>query len=233
MIKEKITLRLKKEEEKLLNMRAALDSMPKGKLYIRHRNEKCYFTLYFDARETSITKDKVLIEELLAKETLEKRIKISTIVCEQLSSMSKKMPDDLSHNKELLLWQNSDYEKLEYKSEQLKYVTLRGDKVRSKSERVIANMLFKNKIAYRYEPAFYIEEKTFYPDFLIKTLDGEYIVWEHFGLMDNEEYYLHAINKIRKYRQAGFVQHKNLICTWEDDLLDPSNLEDILLKFLF
>ncbi len=36
------------------------------------------------------------------------------------------------------------------------------------------------------------------------------------------------VRKIKTYRKKGYMQHTNLICTWEEDLLQVKQLEEIL-----
>ncbi len=60
--------------------------------------------------------------------------------------------------------------------------------VRSKSEVIIANMLFEREIAFEYEKPLYAPDGTFYlPDFTI-LWRGERYYWEHLGLLEREEY---------------------------------------------
>jgi len=48
-----------------------------------------------------------------------------------------------------------------------KFLTLKGEKVRNKLEKDIADILFKYKIPYQYEALVHIGDKFFFPDFLI------------------------------------------------------------------
>ena len=60
--------------------------------------------------------------------------------------------------------------------------------VRSKSEVIIANMLFEREIAFEYEKPLYARDGSFYlPDFTI-LWRGERYYWEHLGLLVREEY---------------------------------------------
>jgi DNA helicase IV len=51
------------------------------------------------------------------------------------------------------------------------YVTLNGDHVRSKSERVIADWLYRHKIQYEYEPRVNFKDFEFQPDFYLPEAD--------------------------------------------------------------
>lgn len=69
--------------------------------------------------------------------------------------------------------------------------TLSDYMVRSKSEVIIANMLFDRGIPFKYEVPLFAPDGTFYlPDFTI-TWNGEEWYWEHLGLMEYENYRNH------------------------------------------
>lgn len=69
------------------------------------------------------------------------------------------------------------------------YSTSKGDKVRSKSEVIIANLLYENNIEYEYEKElFYEGGKCIRPDFTIKLANGKEIYWEHLGMIGVESY---------------------------------------------
>lgn len=98
-----------------------------------------------------------------------------------------------------------------------RYRTLRGEYVRSKSEMLIANLLFAMGIPYRYEPRVVLGGREVSGDFWVRSrLNGKEYYWEHYGMLDNEEYAEQAAEKQRKYRAAGFRLGKNLIETYED-----------------
>ena len=67
--------------------------------------------------------------------------------------------------------------------------TVRGESVRSKSEVIIANLLYANGIDYRYEEPLEIDGVTKYPDFTIEDDNtGERFYWEHLGMLSDEGY---------------------------------------------
>ena len=116
----------------------------------------------------------------------------------------------------------SQWEKVSYKGRSFDdittvYISDKGERVRSKSELIIANALFHSKIPYRYEyPLFVKGTGEFHPDFLcLNPHTGCEILWEHFGLMDDATYRNNAISKLAKYSEAGFVPGKNFIYTME------------------
>lgn len=79
--------------------------------------------------------------------------------------------------------------------------TLTADMVRSKSEVIIANMLFERGIRFIYEEKLAAPDGTFYlPDFTI-LWNGELWYWEHWGRMDEEKYRNHRTEKVEWYKK--------------------------------
>ncbi|MGN0168972.1 MAG: ATPase [Acetatifactor sp.] len=119
-------------------------------------------------------------------------------------------------NEELWKWQNDNYERCKKHEEALVIKGTQGKLLRSKSEAIIDMLLYKNKIPFRYEEKLVLEGITMYPDFVIRhPVTGEYFYWEHFGMMDEEDYRNHACNKIKLYCKNGIIPSVNLIMTYE------------------
>ena len=95
-----------------------------------------------------------------------------------------------------------------------------GMLVRSKSEAIICNLLNQYSIEYVYEGRMELrDEKGFKvirkPDFTITTKKGT-LIWEHLGLLDNDEYFETNASKLRLYWRNGFVLNENLIVTVDE-----------------
>ena len=108
-------------------------------------------------------------------------------------------------------------------------MTARGDRVRSKSEALIANLLFSNDQLYLYEKPLYLDKKLYavFPDFTILRLrDMKELYWEHFGMMDDPDYLNAAIKKISDYIANGIIPGRDLICTFESSRV-PLSSEDV------
>lgn len=119
-------------------------------------------------------------------------------------------------SQELIKWANADYPTNHNHPESLVCNGSNGKKVRSKSETIIDQALYFNKIPFRYECALQLPFATFYPDFTIRhPKTGETFYWEHFGLMDDPEYCKHTCSKINSYVAAGIIPNINLIMTFE------------------
>ena len=125
------------------------------------------------------------------------------------------LPDHLTST-DAEQWANASYEKLSYRPTDLKHPTARGEKVRSKSEMIIANSLYSSGIPYRYEALVLIGGEPYYPDFMIlHPITQKIVLWEHFGIMDSSEYLERFIQKISTYCRYGYIPSQNLICTFE------------------
>ena len=102
-----------------------------------------------------------------------------------------------------------------FRPEELIYTTLRGEKVRSKSEAVIADALYRHGIAYAYEKPLAADNRT-HIDFTVENnIHGFPIYWEHFGIMNNSNYVKSFLEKKAYYANLGIIENKNLIATFE------------------
>ena len=114
-------------------------------------------------------------------------------------------------------WQEHTYHGLEYKGDAVEFYTLRGERVRSKSELIIADMLEREKIPYHYEcPIFLNGYGEVYPDFTVLNVKNrKEFYWEHMGMMEDPIYAEKAMKKIRTYEQNGYYVGRDLILTFE------------------
>lgn len=102
--------------------------------------------------------------------------------------------------------------------ENLVYSTDNGDRVRSKSEMMIANLLSAMQLPYQYEKPLHLNGKTVFPDFtILDTVSRTEVYFEHFGLMDQEDYRTAALQKIVNYEKAGFVAGKDFLFSFESE----------------
>jgi len=123
-------------------------------------------------------------------------------------------------------WSGYKYQGKDFAEEAAELYTDQGERVRSKSELIIANILCKNNIPYRYEcPVELKGYGTVYPDFTILDVKRrKEILWEHLGMMDDPVYAEQAVRKIQSYMANGFYPGDNLILTAETRL-QPLNLK--------
>ncbi len=95
--------------------------------------------------------------------------------------------------------------------------SLRGEYVRSKSEKIIADYFYNNNIPYQYEPKFGVADyKNVFPDFVILNLrERRTVYWEHLGRCGEAGYAIKNFNKIMDYEEQGLILGDNLIITVE------------------
>lgn len=118
--------------------------------------------------------------------------------------------------------------------------TSRGERVRSKSEVIIADTLARLGIPYRYEFPLKLKKNKsqcilVHPDFtcLNVRLRREFL-WEHLGMMDSPDYAHAAILKMTMYRDNGYFEGERLILSMEasDNPLSPQDVEILAREFL-
>ena len=133
-------------------------------------------------------------------------------------------------------WLSFKYEGKPGYDEGLTHTTDRGEKVRSKSEKIIADKLYALGIPYRYEYPVHIKGYgTVYIDFVILDVKTrKEIYYEHFGKMDDPDYINKNLPKLQSYPQNGIVLGKNFIATFESSKhpFDISTLEIMLQELL-
>ena len=118
-------------------------------------------------------------------------------------------------------------------AEHLIHRTEKGHLVRSKSELVIANMLYQMEIDYEYERVCDGTTKPgrLRPDFSFVKPDGDLIVWEHLGMLDRPDYKRGWDWKRNWYEQNGFAKGERLFTSTEvaGQGLDSTELRAIAL----
>jgi hypothetical protein len=119
---------------------------------------------------------------------------------------------------ELKEWACEEYAKNGKELPKLANITVTGEKVRSKGEVIIYNMLVYYGIPFRYDSRLELIDAngfkvTRYPDFAIQTKSGRVIYWEHLGPLEKEDYYNNFIEKIMLYHINGICAGDNLILT--------------------
>ena len=112
--------------------------------------------------------------------------------------------------------------------------------VRSKSEVIIANILYQNKkhILYKYErPLMVLKDgstKIIYPDFTMLNLhSGRIIYFEHAGKMDDPYYANEFVKKMNTYINNGLLPGKDVLVTFETmtNPLDVSVVKKMIEEF--
>ena len=157
-------------------------------------------------------------------------------------------PVTLTDNQYAASWQEVSWSGRPFAPDAPYICTAHGERVRSKSEVIIADTLFRHNIPYRYEFPIILKRInsddirrnfgssiTLYPDFLcLNTRTRQEFYWEHFGLMDDPDYSKNAAGKLRLYIENGILPGCNLIITMETqrEPLSTRSLEKLIEGFL-
>ena len=121
-------------------------------------------------------------------------------------------------------WINAQFARKRSDNDGSELYTNKGEKVKSKSELIIANQLYTDGIPYRYECALELAGTgTIHPDFTILNVrTRQEIYWEHLGMMDNQEYIQKALRRIAAYEREGYYLGERLIVSWETSKISLS-----------
>ena len=239
------------------NIEKKLKALPTGWINIRHQNGKAYY-YYANAKskERFLTKkDKELIKQLLQKRYLKEVLKAAKNELLALSKMLniypadlpeemfEKLPEELRSGVEPIIlgneqdareWMEEPYVGKPFKDDAPVYMTIKGERVRSKSEVMLADRLFFRGVPYKYECPIMIDGIVIHPDFSMKRMsDNKIIYHEHCGKMDDPEYYSDLVERINLYNQAGIMQGDRLTFSFEtsDKPLDIRVIDRLIDEF--
>lgn len=116
----------------------------------------------------------------------------------------------------LSAWKEREFSRKEFATDSLRIFTNRGERVRSKTEKILADLFADLGIEYKYECPLQLDNVTIYPDFtFLDTTTNQEIYWEHNGMMDNPDYAVRAYQRIIFYEQNGIYRGDRLIVTYE------------------
>lgn len=128
------------------------------------------------------------------------------------------MPLEISDEEYEKEWIDSPFEGKEFSEDAFDFFTEKGERVRSKSEILIANALHSKNVPYKYEAPLWINDyrTKIYPDFTILSVSKrKEVIWEHFGMMDNDDYCKKTLFKLNSYFSNGYYYGDNFLFTFE------------------
>lgn len=221
--------------------RKRLQNMPQGKLRIaKKKNSIEYYVSYEKNKSGRYLKKK---EQWMAKRIAQRDYDTSILkyaterlkiiekfltnyertklenVFNKMSSYRKELIDTsmISDDEFVNQWQKEKYEKKEIEENGQEIITERGECVRSKSEKIIADKLYALSIPYRYECPILLERNIkIYPDFtILKMPEREEVYLEHLGMLDDVNYMNMVIYKLNTYEKNGIYLGVNLFFTFE------------------
>lgn len=227
---EEMKKELAAQQRLLAQCRAEIEILPKGSLTVRagsRRNYYCHSVCQEGKRQVRYLspakpEGRMLIECLqrraLLEDTacvLEGNVRVLSKCVEKYRPVNPAgygLPAE-----DWTMWGDAAYQQSTVNPEGLKISSIGGLLVRSKSEALIAFALDLAGIPFHYEEVLRHGETKMAPDFTLRhPISGSRFYWEHFGMMDDEEYAADAFRKLQRYASMGIFPGKQLILTMEN-----------------
>lgn len=218
----------------------SLTRAPRGRLKLARRGRDFYACHALDDKSEYIPKSNLALMSKLAQKYYDEKVlgvlecKLNLVdvfiekykaidvldVYEKLSEERKSLvePILLSDEEYARRWLAVSYKGKGFETGAPDLRTMNGERVRSKSEVIIADALERSGIPYKYECPRELSDggQRVYPDFTCLNLrTRKEVLWEHLGMMDNPEYASMAVKKFSSYLKNGFVLGVNLIVSME------------------
>ena len=128
-------------------------------------------------------------------------------------------------------WETAPYDRSDKHPEHLCHKTIKGDMVRSKSEAIIANMLYNMKIPYHYEEKLLLGRELVVPDFKIAVRsESRFKLLEHCGMMGKPGYRNDFRWKLEHYLMEGYLPWRDVFFTFDDKNgnIDTAAISDMI-----
>lgn len=246
--------RLKELELIYAKVQNRLKKYPDGKIHIIKNKNKMQYYLRTDAKDKSGVylgkkeekKIKIYLQKKYDMDVLKivneeinnlkrflekgsKDIQIQNIYSECPKEIKEHIvPIDITDKDYIEEWLAKPYEKKEISDDMPMYITEKGERVRSKSELNIANTLFNMNIPYKYEcPLVLSSGYVIHPDFTILDIKRRCeVYWEHRGMMDDDNYLKHTMQRVKNYIREGIIVGDRLIITEESSFM-PLGTDEI------
>ena len=252
------------EEQKRLESiiekaKGRLVNAPEGKLRLSKSNNYVQYYHCYKASKSGeyISKSNYTLAQKLAQKSYDEKVmKLAEKRLSQIKKIAKDYIDDeieqiylnehierqkligpieQTWNDKVREWKNIEY-KGKYFQDELVIMTEKGERVRSKSEKIMADYFYRNGIEYKYECPLYLKGiGIVYPDFtFLSKKSGEEIYWEHFGKADEPGYARNMVKKINMYESNKIYVGEKLIITYETEqtILSTGKIEELVMKYL-
>lgn len=256
--KEILELEEKRLERIVSITKKRLGDTPDGTLRLSKSHNSTQFYHCTKERRNYIGKKEEILIQKLAQKTYDEKVlrcaqkrlaqirkitkdyemnEIENIYLQEHPERQKRIqPVEQTWEKFVECWGAETYKGKEITDEVPFILTEKGERVRSKSEKIIADYFYRRGIAYKYEHPLYLKGMgTIYPDFtLLSPTTREEIYWEHLGKMDDPIYVKNAIKRIQTYEKNDIYPGERLILTYETSqiVLDFLLLEKLVDRYL-
>jgi hypothetical protein len=216
------------------------DANSKKKSYVKHEDLKQYVKLMQRDYELIVNrqlKHKSKLLDKIIKQSYELENDDIIGIYEKMPSLKKELIAPLIETDEQFVtkWMELHPGQQNTFPEDGIYKTNRGEMVRSKSEKIIADALEKHNIQYQYEPLLELGYVTVHPDFVVLNMrTKQTLYWEHLGLVSDMEYATKNFVKLQNYEKSGYLLGRDLITTMEsvDVPLDIKLVEEKIKEHL-
>ena len=247
-LRQQIKLREQELNNVLEKCDMSLKKAPKGRLKVYRKGNHAYYSVR--ERKNSghskyIRRSDNKLAQRIAQRDYDESVKKSV---EQelgaITSFEKKAPgrsfesifENLNPDRKLLItpyhipdkeyvesWMSKIYKCKSFSENDPEHYTNKNERVRSKSEVIIANRLNDLNIPYKYEYPIRVDGILYHPDFaILKMPERKVIYWEHLGKMHDPDYVLRNMKRLISFEKAGIFLGDNLIITMESEN-DPLN----------
>lgn len=175
---------------------------------------------YFMELEPVVKKNLEILKEFWVKYGPADLERVYDKMCDARKFLVK--PEFVSKEEIVRQWLAEEYEENTAYPESRRFETEQGEIVRSKSEVIIANLMYRHKdeIMYKYERPLECVvngyKRTYYPDFTILNIKtGRVVYWEHAGRMDDPGYVNDFVRKMNVYASNELKLGQDVIVTFE------------------
>lgn len=253
---------LKRERDRLLRISRIVEDRltdaPDGFLKITtSKNNTQFIYCSGNNKNSYIKKDKVKLAYKLAQKSYDSKVKrlvdrrlkqLATIAEEykdneiediyrELHPIRKSIVEavEIPWDQRIKRWKSVPYNGKDFADNIPVIYTKKGERVRSKTEKILADYFYDNGIEYKYECPLKLRGiGTIYPDFtFLRRRDGKEVYWEHDGRMDDPGYAEKAIQKINSYMLNGIFPGDNLILSFESQktVLSDKIIQALVVKY--
>ena len=226
----------------MIETKKRIKSLPEGRINIKKRNQTVYYYKVVDHKERLLKRtEKKIAEDIIQKKYLKAVYKaaenesvllkeiqkrypavVAEDVFESLSEERKSMVNPIIPTDEQFIkrWLESPYTHKPISDDVPFFKTMNGERVRSKSEVIIADRLSLSGVPYKYECPLVLqiddELITIHPDFtLLRMSDRKVLYFEHCGMTDDPNYADELVKRINQYSRAGIVLGDRLFLMFE------------------
>ncbi|SCW53410.1 hypothetical protein SAMN02910456_01699 [Ruminococcaceae bacterium YRB3002] len=236
-------IRLGHLNELIRRLESRIDSAPEGRVKVNTSTGKTKYLLVDPGNPNGryLRTEELPTAQKLAQKSYDTRV-LKAAICEQMflqqliNSYPEELPEDvffkLTQERQKLItpvykpddvfareWESVPFEPKPFEPGDPEIYTNRGERVRSKSEKIIADRLYERGVPYKYEcPKKLKKIGEIHPDFTVLNMRKrreEYI--EHNGRMDDIKYVNSFIIRCNAYELTGIKAGDRLHLLFETD----------------